>query len=108
MASVLTVKLFDKSGLFWPAQVMLRQIRREFAGAIHHGINRGDCRLASGPEKGYKESADGSAVEKGNDDESEWIAQHLAMGSWTHVSNLLGAQRKLETLKRVTLARSPR
>jgi len=29
----------------------------------------------------------------------KWIAQHLAMGSWTHVSNLLGAARKQETLK---------
>jgi hypothetical protein len=24
----------------------------------------------------------------------KWIAQHLEMGSWTHVSNLLGAKRK--------------
>jgi hypothetical protein len=23
----------------------------------------------------------------------KWIAEHLAMGSWTHVSNLLGAGR---------------
>ena len=29
----------------------------------------------------------------------KWLAEHLAMGSWTHVSNLLGAQRKLESLK---------
>jgi REP element-mobilizing transposase RayT len=29
----------------------------------------------------------------------KWIAQHLEMGSWTHVSNLLGAKRKQETLK---------
>jgi len=29
----------------------------------------------------------------------KWIAQHLAMGSWTHVSNLLGARRKHESLK---------
>jgi hypothetical protein len=29
----------------------------------------------------------------------KWIVQHLEMGSWTHVSNLLGAQRKLESLK---------
>jgi hypothetical protein len=29
----------------------------------------------------------------------KWIAQHLAMGSWTHVSNLLGAKRKRESLK---------
>jgi hypothetical protein len=29
----------------------------------------------------------------------KWIAQHLEMGSWTHVSNLLGARRKQESLK---------
>jgi len=29
----------------------------------------------------------------------KWIAENLAMGSWTHVSNLLGAQRKRESLK---------
>jgi putative transposase len=29
----------------------------------------------------------------------KWIAEHLAMGSWTHVSNLLVAQRKNESLK---------
>ncbi len=29
----------------------------------------------------------------------KWIAQRLAMGSWTHVSNLLGARRKQESLK---------
>ena len=29
----------------------------------------------------------------------KWIAQHLAMGSWTHVSNLLGSKRKQESLK---------
>ncbi len=29
----------------------------------------------------------------------KWIAQRLRMGSWTHVSNLLGAIRKQESLK---------
>jgi hypothetical protein len=29
----------------------------------------------------------------------KWIAEQLAMGSWTHVSNLLGAERKRESLK---------
>jgi len=29
----------------------------------------------------------------------KWIAQNLEMGSWTHVSNLLGARRKRESLK---------
>ena len=29
----------------------------------------------------------------------KWIAQPLAMGSWTHVSNLLAARRKQESLK---------
>jgi putative transposase len=29
----------------------------------------------------------------------KWIARHLSMGSWTHVSNLLGATRKQESLK---------
>jgi len=29
----------------------------------------------------------------------KWIAENLAMGSWTHVSNRLGAQRKRESLK---------
>jgi hypothetical protein len=28
----------------------------------------------------------------------KWIAQHLEMGSWTYVSNLLGAKRKQESL----------
>jgi REP element-mobilizing transposase RayT len=29
----------------------------------------------------------------------KWIAQHLEMGRWTHVSTLLGAKRKQESLK---------
>jgi hypothetical protein len=29
----------------------------------------------------------------------KWVAQHLAMGSWTHVSNLLAAWKKQESLK---------
>jgi hypothetical protein len=29
----------------------------------------------------------------------KWIAESLAMGGWTHVSNLLGAKRKRESLK---------
>jgi REP element-mobilizing transposase RayT len=29
----------------------------------------------------------------------KWVAQHLAMGSWTHVSNLLAARKKQESLK---------
>ena len=29
----------------------------------------------------------------------KWIAEHLAMGSWTYVSNLLGALRKREVQK---------
>ena len=29
----------------------------------------------------------------------QWIAQHLEMGRWTHVSILLGAKRKQESLK---------
>ncbi len=29
----------------------------------------------------------------------KWIAEHLAMGSWTHVSNLLGTERKRESSK---------
>jgi hypothetical protein len=29
----------------------------------------------------------------------KWIAEHLQMVSWTHVSNLLGAYRKRESLK---------
>jgi REP element-mobilizing transposase RayT len=29
----------------------------------------------------------------------KWIAQHLEMGSWTHVSNLLGDRKKQESLK---------
>jgi len=29
----------------------------------------------------------------------KWIAQHLEMGSWSHVLNLLAAKRKQETLK---------
>jgi hypothetical protein len=28
----------------------------------------------------------------------QWIAEHLGMGSWTHVSNLVGATRKRERL----------
>ena len=30
----------------------------------------------------------------------KWIAQHLEMGSWTHVSNLLAARRKRESFKK--------
>jgi hypothetical protein len=29
----------------------------------------------------------------------KWIAEHLAMGSWTHVSNLLVAERQRESLR---------
>ena len=29
----------------------------------------------------------------------KWIAHHLEMGTWTHLSNLLGAKRKQERLK---------
>ena len=29
----------------------------------------------------------------------KWIAQHLEMGRWTHVSTLLGAKRKQESIK---------
>ena len=29
----------------------------------------------------------------------QWIAQYWALGSWTHVSNLLGARRKQESVK---------
>jgi len=28
----------------------------------------------------------------------QWIAEHLGMGSWPHVSNLVGARRKQESL----------
>jgi hypothetical protein len=29
----------------------------------------------------------------------KWIAQHLHMGSWTHVSNLLRREKKRRSLK---------
>jgi hypothetical protein len=29
----------------------------------------------------------------------KWIAHHLEMGTWTHLSNLLGAKRKQKRLK---------
>ena len=29
----------------------------------------------------------------------QWIAEHLAIGSWTHVSNLFGTLRKRKSLK---------
>ena len=29
----------------------------------------------------------------------KWIAEYLALGSWTHVSNLLGAEGKRESSK---------
>ena len=29
----------------------------------------------------------------------KWIAEHLALGSWTHISNLLGAEGKRERSK---------
>jgi|GEM_PF-6449738 len=32
----------------------------------------------------------------------QWIAEHLGMGSWPHVSNLVGARRKQESLNSVT------
>jgi hypothetical protein len=64
---------------------MPRHMRREFAGAIYHVMNRGD-RVAARLRKETTMSL-------------KWIAQHLEMGSWTHVSNLLGARRKPESLK---------
>src|SRR5271165_6935222 len=36
----------------------------------------------------------------------KWIAEHPAMGSWTHVSNLLNARRKRESLKSDTCTKS--
>jgi hypothetical protein len=140
---------------------MPRQVRREFAGAIYHVMNRGDrredifrdeqdlrmflaalteaCRKTDwqiprgrkaggtggqGPPRAWKrdkpfgvgsksdapgqqkrstESASGGAAEKRDDNEPKRVAEHLQMGSWTHVSNLLGAKRKTEGLKSETL-----
>ena len=44
----------------------------------------------AGQQFDYTYDADGNLL---------WIAQHLEMGSWTRVSNLLGAKRKQESLK---------
>ena len=38
---------------FWQAVLMPRQMRREFAGAIYHGMNRGDRR-----EEIFRQEAD--------------------------------------------------
>jgi len=59
---------------------MPRQTRREFAGEIYDVMNRGSRRLEKETTMSLKR-----------------MAQHLEMGSWTHVSNLLGANRKHES-----------
>ena len=76
---------------------MPRQVRREFAGAICHVMNRGDRRenLFRDEPRGLSPSG---AAEKNTPLRLKWIAEDLKMNSWTHVSNLVAAKRKTETL----------
>jgi hypothetical protein len=111
-------------------------MRREFAGAIHPVMNRGDRREeifrdaldrrlflatlteacgktpwqihACGPDGLGWHAAALRQARKGDERKVrlaarlrtettlslKWIAEHLAMGSWTNVSTLLGAKRK--------------
>jgi hypothetical protein len=78
---------------------MPRQVRRQFAGAIYHLMNRGDRREeifrdAPGPRLFLA-----ALLREETTMSLKWIAQHLEMGSWTHVSNLLGTKRKQDSLK---------
>ena len=98
-------------------------MRRAFAGAICHVMNRGDRREAQeskalrwlreemgrlGWDAGaLRQAGKGEArkvrlaarIRKDTTMSLKWIAQHLEMGRWTHVSILLGAKRKQESLK---------
>ena len=85
---------------------MPRQMRREFAEAIYHVMNEEMNRLGWSAEalrqagKGNEEKVRLAArLKKETTMSLKWIAQHLEMGSWTHVSNLLVARRKHESLK---------
>ena len=61
------------------------------------GWNRADLRQA---RKGDKRKVRMAArLRKETSMSLKWIAHHLEMGSWTHVSNLLAAKRKHESLK---------
>jgi len=72
----------------------LRLLREEKARL---GWDKADLRRAAkGDERKVRLAA---RLRKETTMSLKWIAQHLSMGSWTHVSNLLGAWRKHESLK---------
>jgi putative transposase len=72
----------------------LRVLREEMSRL---GWDQGALRQAGkGDERKVRMAA---RIRKDTTMSLKWIAQHLAMGSWTHVSNLLGAKRKQESFK---------
>jgi REP element-mobilizing transposase RayT len=73
----------------------LRLLREEMARL---GWDRAALRAASKGDK--RKVAIAARLRRETTASLEWIAQHVAMGTWTYVSNLLGAKRKKEGSKK--------
>jgi hypothetical protein len=102
---------------------MPRQLRREFAGAIYHLMNRAErpveqeakAQRVVREETSRLRGDDATFRQAGKGDEPiarlaarrrkeptmslQCIAQHLEMGRWNQLSNLLPARRKQENLQ---------
>ena len=85
---------------------MPRQMRGEFAEAIYHVMNEEMNRLGWSAEalrqagKGNEEKVRLAArLRRETTMSLKWTAQQVERGSWSHVSNLLVARRKHESLK---------
>jgi hypothetical protein len=74
-----------------------RQVRREYAGAIYHVMNRGDRREEI--VRDARKVGLAARLRKDTTMSLKWIAQRLEMISWTNVSNLRGGKREQERLK---------
>ena len=102
---------------------MARKLRVQYPGAVYHVLNRGDRREPKRHESEEAKAEDLLAAElkrrgwtrrdlqtrrKGDKEKVamagrlrrestmtlKWLAERLAMGSWTNVSNLLAARRR--------------
>ena len=90
---------------------MPRPLRRAYAGAIYQVLNRGDRReerqrfgwhpaaLRQACKGGERKVRPTARIRTETTLSLKWIAEPPAMGSLTHVSNLLVAERKRERLK---------
>ena len=81
---------------------MPRKLRMEYPGAIYHVVNRGDRREDIFKDdldrKGFLRALEEACQKTETAMSLKWIARRPHMGSWTHVSNTLGARRKTDTL----------